>query len=220
MTLRAKGASSLIIHISVISFRVTRNLPALCTPQLALASACAKPTEDSGTDLPAVQGRERGISSPPQIPSHPSLQTRMHASSLKLPLKHSNVSTPPTVLAKNKTLKRITLIALLALGLSCQESLNLEGTVLEVSLVEEFCGQAILKIEDPAYHHLGESANGEENVFYTMLICDDMGIQTEGSFLVKLVAEYEPGDCAVCLGLLAYDGDNRYNVVRIYEEEK
>ena len=108
----------------------------------------------------------------------------------------------------------------MALCLACQESPNLEGTVLEVSLVEEFCGQAILKIEDPVYYHLGESANGEENVFYTMLICEDMGIQTEGVFPVKLVAEYEPGDCAVCLGLLAYDGDKRYNAVRVFEEER
>ncbi|WP_424961113.1 hypothetical protein [Ekhidna sp.] len=116
-------------------------------------------------------------------------------------------------------MKSITLIALLALGLSCRESPNLEGITLEVSLVEVFCDQAILKIEDPTYYHLGESANGEENVFYTMLTCDDMGIQMEGVFLVKLVAEYEPGDCVVCLGLLAYDGDKRYNAVRIYEDE-
>ncbi|MEQ6165630.1 MULTISPECIES: hypothetical protein [unclassified Ekhidna] len=117
-------------------------------------------------------------------------------------------------------MKRITLIALLALCLSCRESPNPEGLILEVSLVEAFCGQAILKIEDPVYYHLGESANGEENVFFTMLTCDDMDIQAEDVFHVKLVGKYEPGDCVVCLGLLAYDGDKRYNAVRVYEEEK
>ena len=53
-----------------------------------------------------------------------------------------------------------------------------------------------------------------------MLTCDDMDIQAEDVFHVKLVGKYEPGDCVVCLGLLAYDGDKRYNAVRVYEEEK
>lgn len=104
----------------------------------------------------------------------------------------------------------------LALGLlACEEEFPTPGACVEVSLVTELCGQAVLKIENPAYYHLGETWNGHENVFFTFWTCEDMNKPKEGRFMVTLADSFNPGDCAVCMAALDYQGDKKYPVKRV-----
>ncbi len=86
------------------------------------------------------------------------------------------------------------------------------GECIEVSYVTGICGQIVLKIENPEYYFLGETWNGNEHVFSTLLHCDDMGKSTEGTFLVTIQDVYEPGSCAVCLAMLDYSGEKKFPV--------
>ena len=109
-------------------------------------------------------------------------------------------------------MKNIVVAALLALALvSCEDIFENPGCI-EVSLVSELCGHGILKIENPLYYHLGETANGHNNVFLTFFSCEDMEKVKEGTFFVEFVEEYETGDCAVCLAMINYQGKKKYPV--------
>lgn len=114
-------------------------------------------------------------------------------------------------------MRLITLFSLVILMSACNEDDQIigAGDCVEVTLIDQLCGQAVFKIEDPAFYHLGESANDEANVFYALLTCQDTELPTDESFLVELLDEYEPGSCAVCQALLEYDGDKRYNVRKV-----
>ena len=95
---------------------------------------------------------------------------------------------------------------------SCNEDDALPTGCIEVGVLEMFCGQVVMQIQDPNYYYLGESANGYENVFFTYAHCDDMDKDLSGTILVELTDNTEKGSCAVCLGLLPYDGDRIYDV--------
>jgi hypothetical protein len=82
----------------------------------------------------------------------------------------------------------------------------------EVSYVTGICGEAVLKIVNPAYYHLGESWSGHDNVFFCVLPC---GIN-QGDLENKTfrVAFGNPDrNCAVCLATIGYTGSKKYNVV-------
>ena len=109
-------------------------------------------------------------------------------------------------------MKNILLSLLIAfLLVSCNEEYPANGC-LEVSVIDELCGHAVLKIENPLYYHLGETWNGHENVFYTFFDCEDMSKEKEGTFFVELIEDYQTGDCAVCLAMMDYQGDKKYPV--------
>ena len=108
----------------------------------------------------------------------------------------------------------LTIIVLLSFLVACEEEdPGLPTECVEVSLVTTMCGQAVMKIQDPNYFYLGESANGEKNVFFTFLHCDDMYINPEENFFIEFLSEQDDkGSCAVCLAILAYNGDKSYDV--------
>lgn len=109
--------------------------------------------------------------------------------------------------------KLLGLIFCAAIVFSCEEEGPLLPTdCVEVSLVDQLCGQAVFKIQDPNFYHLGESANGHENVFFSYLHCDDPVKNDEGNFFVEFVADESLGSCAVCLALLQYDGEKVHQV--------
>jgi hypothetical protein len=64
-------------------------------------------------------------------------------------------------------------IALLLIVFSCNENNSVlsETQCFEVSYVTGICGQAVLKIEDPAFFKFGETWNDQENVFFTVFDC-------------------------------------------------
>lgn len=115
-------------------------------------------------------------------------------------------------LIKFDSMRKLAVLTLFALAFSsCKDDFPENGCI-EVSLVTEICGNAVLKIIDPAYQHLGESWNDHHNVFLTSFNCEDMGSEKEGTFYVKFLEEYKSGDCAVCLAMIDYQGDKKYPV--------
>lgn len=115
-------------------------------------------------------------------------------------------------------MKRILLIlSLVVLFQACerQELALASGSCFEVSYVSGICGQAVLKIETPAFYHLGESWNGHDNVFLTMFSCEDDMLSKEGTFYVTLLTEPDPGDCARCQAAVDYSGNKNYPVKRV-----
>jgi hypothetical protein len=113
-----------------------------------------------------------------------------------------------------KQLFLITTVAMLLNACELEEP-TYAGECIEVKYVTGICGQAVLEIQDPAYYHLGETWNGNNHVFYTLFHCDDMEKSTEGTFLITIQEAYEPGSCAVCLAMLDYTGEKRYDVRRV-----
>jgi hypothetical protein len=110
-------------------------------------------------------------------------------------------------------MKNIATAILLACGfVSCEDSLHENPECLEVSIISELCGNAILKIENPLYYYLGETANGHNNVFLTSFNCEDIGKEKDGTFYVELVDDNQSGACADCLAIIDYQGDKKYPV--------
>ena len=103
------------------------------------------------------------------------------------------------------------LMMVLALTFSCDdEGIDPTENCIEVTLVAELCGQAVLQVVSDAHFNLGE--NGWEwndtvynNVFSTDLSCDAMqNMPRDGSsFTIRLVEDQDPGNCAVCLALFS-----------------
>ena len=89
------------------------------------------------------------------------------------------------------------------------------GTCVDVSWVAGICGEAVLKIESKDYQTLGESWNGNDHVFFTILPCgtDEQGLTT-GTFKVLIRESNTPdfGDCVRCKATVAYTGKNRYEI--------
>lgn len=91
------------------------------------------------------------------------------------------------------------------------------GQCIEVSLVQSLCSQAVLKIENPAFYHLGETWNGHQNVFFTMLGCSADEARLAGKrFFVTLEEKETDNDCARCEALLLYQGNKKY-FVQVHE---
>jgi hypothetical protein len=109
-------------------------------------------------------------------------------------------------------MKKIAIAAILAFAIVSCEDITENPGCLEVSLVSELCGHAVLKIESPLYYHLGETWNGHNNVFYTFFDCEDMGKEKEGTFFVEILEEFKEADCPVCLAMIDYQGEKKYPV--------
>lgn len=113
----------------------------------------------------------------------------------------------------------VTILSIITFLSSCEENFLIDGCFtprrpcLEVSLVSEICGQAVLKIEDSNYYYLGEQWGEYEHVFFTRLHCDDLGLGAiEGTFFVKILSDYDEQNCATCLANFAYPGEKEYPV--------
>lgn len=94
---------------------------------------------------------------------------------------------------------------------SCEERDLPPNNCIQVKLVEELCGQAILQVMDPAYYGIAEdsweNSNGDvlTHVFTTNLACQQ--IPTDGSvFYVKLESQMPQtlASCSVCFAMLAH----------------
>jgi len=94
---------------------------------------------------------------------------------------------------------------------SCNEDDALPTGCIEVKVLDMFCGQAIMQIQDPDYYYLGETANGYENVFFTYPHCVDSGRDLSENVLIELTDDKDKGGCAVCLAILPYDGERIYH---------
>ena len=128
-------------------------------------------------------------------------------------------------------LKKIFSIALLALFAfsSCDKSgedLQNDGCI-EVTVLAEICGTAVLQIRDSNYYNLGEndwSNDGGkttyDHVFFTVFSCEDMeylakeydGTLTGKTFNVKIQDKFEMGNCAVCLAIIGNPPSVKQNV--------
>lgn len=112
------------------------------------------------------------------------------------------------------------LLIFLFLGLDkCSEDEKVRtDRCFEVSIVESICRQAVLKIENPAYHYLGENWNGYQNVFFTLLDCSVDEARLAGKkFFVTLEENETDNNCGRCKALLAYGGEKKY-LVKVHEE--
>ncbi len=109
-------------------------------------------------------------------------------------------------------------IALLFNAFSCSETKSVVPTnqCFEVSLVTDICGQAVLRIENPAFFKFGETWNGYENVFYTRFDCsvDEVKykkLKQEPFFVQIRQAPANPNvQCARCAAALDYQGSKKY----------
>lgn len=109
-------------------------------------------------------------------------------------------------------MKKLLLFLMIGLTVwSCEERDLPPNNCIQVKLVEELCGQAILQVMDPAYYGLAEdnweNSNGDvlTHVFSTNLACQQ--IPTDGSvFYLKLESEMPQtlASCIVCKALLAH----------------
>jgi len=89
------------------------------------------------------------------------------------------------------------------------------GECLDVSWVAGICGEAVLKIETPEYQALGETWNGNDHVFFTVIPCESEDkVKTSGSFRVVLkeTNTIDFGECIRCKATIAYTGKKRYEI--------
>ncbi|MEL7002111.1 MAG: hypothetical protein AAFN93_05155 [Bacteroidota bacterium] len=110
---------------------------------------------------------------------------------------------------------RFLILSILALTIGCNENNTVAPTdqCFEVSYVTGICGQAILKIKNPAYFELGENTGGEENVFFTTFDCSvDESQLSKANFFVKITQDTTDTDCIRCLAAVGYEGNKRYLV--------
>ena len=89
------------------------------------------------------------------------------------------------------------------------------GTCVDVSWVAGICGEAVLKIESKEHQSLGESWNGNDHVFFTVLPCgsDDLA-NVGGTFKVLIKESNSPdfGDCIRCKATVGYTGKNKFEI--------
>jgi len=105
----------------------------------------------------------------------------------------------------------ILLIVFLA-GCDTQEA-NQNTTCIAVTYLRGICGQAVLKIQQPAHYGFGENADGDEHVFLATLECGTDEAALQGKvFFVQLDATDFNSNCAVCLAAVAYSGSKKYTV--------
>ncbi|MBX2947203.1 MAG: hypothetical protein KF725_15340 [Cyclobacteriaceae bacterium] len=109
-------------------------------------------------------------------------------------------------------------VCLFAILFSCDEKTPAyTGECIAVSYLRGICGQAVLKIQDPKYFHLGEDADGDTNVFLAGLECfTDSNVLQKNTFYVELNPNDFNTNCAVCLAAVAYSGSKQY-AVRVHE---
>lgn len=100
---------------------------------------------------------------------------------------------------------------------------EIDSNCIEVKLVAEVCGNAVLQVQDGRFNNeLGTYTDIDgkihENVFGTFLMpCNDSYPEKIGdSFFITLADSSDYGNCVVCLALLANMPEQRYDV-RIVE---
>jgi hypothetical protein len=83
-----------------------------------------------------------------------------------------------------------------------------------VSYSRGICREAVLKIEDPAFYGMGESWNGEDNVFFTVLGCEVNIEDLMNKKFKVLLSEVDNSNtnCVACQATLAYTGSKKYFV--------
>lgn len=104
---------------------------------------------------------------------------------------------------------------------SCDEdNLPLDERCIEVRVVTEICGQAVMQIMSPEHSNIGEDnwtdsqGNTYHNVFSTLIHCEDLDkVPEDGStFFVTLLGEPMPRSCVDCLAIPASMPDLRLNM--------
>lgn len=115
-------------------------------------------------------------------------------------------------------------IVILSIALwSCQTEELVNTNCIELKLVDEICGNAIVQIMDAQYYNLGETSfnRGDgstlENVFSTSLTCIGSDIPAVGSrFFVELVKHTnQPSlECTQCLAIL-YPMPGKFHAVKL-----
>ena len=122
---------------------------------------------------------------------------------------------------------KILTLFLLLVAFACDQKIECkQQSCVKVKLVKELCGQAILKILDPAYYDKGQSwTDGDgvnhENVFLTLLPCnisDNFGdgsgaIEDGQEFYIQFADSMEGDTCARCKALL--HGPEKFNHITI-----
>lgn len=98
---------------------------------------------------------------------------------------------------------------------------------IEVKIIAEICGTAVLQIQNPKYFDLGENGwtqdggkTSYDHVFFTVFSCTDMEYlgkeyigNLSGKLLnVKVQKQFEMGNCAVCLAIIANPPGKKQNV--------
>ncbi|MFM7855009.1 MAG: hypothetical protein ACKO96_24555 [Flammeovirgaceae bacterium] len=81
-----------------------------------------------------------------------------------------------------------------------------------VSYSKWICREAVLKIEDPAFYGMGETWDGEDHVFFTVLGCD-INVETLMNKKFKVLVsdkDNSSGNCITCQATLAYTGSKKY----------
>lgn len=108
---------------------------------------------------------------------------------------------------------------------NCSEPkiINENTTCFQVSFVAGICGEAVLKVEDPAFFKYGETWNGHTNVFFTVFECSvgestGSNVSNEKFFVeIKKENSLSNNDCVRCLATLDYQGTQRH-LVKIVSE--
>jgi hypothetical protein len=114
--------------------------------------------------------------------------------------------------------KILLLPVIILMAFQCEKSeFNQGGNCIQVSYVAGICGEAVLQIISPEYKSLGESWNGNESVFFTVLPCGtEPGDLESAPFFVQLES-FEVEDCIRCKATIGYTGEKRYKI-RIAEK--
>ena len=92
------------------------------------------------------------------------------------------------------------------------EFLSPDGKCILVSYVSGICGEAVLKIESPEYLSLGESWNGHESVFFTVLPCGTDGSDFEQAPFYVQLESFSVEECIRCKATIGYEGEKRYKI--------
>ena len=90
----------------------------------------------------------------------------------------------------------------------------------EVSYVTGICGQAMLKIENPAFFRFGETWDGHSNVFYTVFDCSVEEIKLKQARFFVTISQNNSdsySNCVRCMAALDYQGSKKYFVSIVTE---
>lgn len=96
-----------------------------------------------------------------------------------------------------------------------EKELGPRGDCVKVRVVSVLCGQAVMKIEDPAKYSFGESWKNQSNVFLGYLDCsaNETALKDAPFFYVELNSKPFPDDtCPRCMAAIDYTGEKKYYV--------
>lgn len=121
---------------------------------------------------------------------------------------------------------KIFLILFSFLALACEQKTEHAELCVNVKLIKELCGQAILEILDPMYFNRGQSwkdGNGVElsHVFSTLLPCsfsDNFGngsgvLESGQEFYIQFADTQQDDECARCKALLV--GPEKFSYIKV-----